>query len=1201
MGRRGRPRRAAAQRSRTPVPQQKETEDAAAAAGSNDDDDDKATTTSAAVTTRKKAAASTMSTRGKKGGKKKAPTPAKKKQVTKPQIGSRKSARATARRQTRKNKKKKEEVEEEEEVGGAEQGKEGESENEEEEEEEDDDDDDDDEKKPGSDTASAAKDGEGDEDDGGADEKDEDTDDDDDGDDDDKDEEKSAASSARTPTTRRSSRNRAKKRQKLGDIREKDEEVEEDLSDSDSEDEGKDGKQADEEDKAEDDGISDSNNDESKEAADDDDDDDDDGGSKKKKVTRKGAEASGDDDQEDASEKDTAAADDEDKDDDQPDEEREKSRRSGPAGTRSAKRRASVPPAKTRTSKRRRSAAGSATGMDDSQQVSDGKGDDDDDEASDADSKEEDSEEITRSARRSRRGRVKRKKEESSDEGGDSDGDDSASSGKDDVKERDEPTDEAGPQTSDGEAPGTSDKEQDPAGKESENEEQDSEEADLKEDMKDDSGSEDEKKPNTVPLAALAEIMVSKYQEKVLKEKSDEETPSGRNEQRPAESDDETGSAGKKDDASESPERGVKGNENSGLTEVKEMDSEKGTTKASSDEATDKVKQRPQQQKTKQDEQVGSDHEPDKVDHVAVSQDKGAVTNEDSIKVNDVEGSSAAETDDVVPDKPKTLEEASDATANEPMDTAEKVGKSDTEDIVEEKADQASSLGADVLKNDEKDSSQDQKKDDEDAIADVAKAEEDGTQSDAIDGDTKKKTEEPSSDRSKPDNGVEDGGTLDIGKVVSERTPATKATAVDSEEDTAKPGSPKSPDEDVELDKRIVTAAVVRGDGTTKVSSSVKHDESPGKGDMFLDTQQSPDSKPSASHADRPSTSAKTETTNINTSGEKDSATEDATTTDLNDRSKGAHSDSEAEEKHRVIHADDEVKTGSVDTEMEGNPTTPDPGDKSRGSAGPSEQSNIEEDASTKRASAENEEKHKDESAMTSGLESQDQPGDFQEAKHSTPVTEKDVSAVQANRGRTSIDSCLLSGSPSGVIVCDDVAMEDTQEEQLRLKEGSASCPDKAGSDSPKLMELDEKDSRRPPDIPVDENNVPQQVVSANIVDASPLEEELSKPPDHSPFLRKPRLCLDRVKLALYSAGRNAHHRGQSYEKLFSKYLSVISMQLERGLSVADTVKCRSVLEEFLTTKKLKKLHNKLVLGKLRDGLYPYHRKNNECALILSF
>jgi hypothetical protein len=78
------------------------------------------------------------------------------------------------------------------------------------------------------------------------------------------------------------------------------------------------------------------------------------------------------------------------------------------------------------------------------------------------------------------------------------------------------------------------------------------------------------------------------------------------------------------------------------------------------------------------------------------------------------------------------------------------------------------------------------------------------------------------------------------------------------------------------------------------------------------------------------------------------------------------------------------------------------------------------------------------------------------------------------------------------------------------------------------------------------------------------------------------KLSLQRVKMALFSLGRRIHGR-IGYERLFSRYWSSFSFVLHGAGTLEKMLRNhRAIVEAFLKTKRLRNLHNKLVLGKLQ-------------------
>jgi hypothetical protein len=80
-----------------------------------------------------------------------------------------------------------------------------------------------------------------------------------------------------------------------------------------------------------------------------------------------------------------------------------------------------------------------------------------------------------------------------------------------------------------------------------------------------------------------------------------------------------------------------------------------------------------------------------------------------------------------------------------------------------------------------------------------------------------------------------------------------------------------------------------------------------------------------------------------------------------------------------------------------------------------------------------------------------------------------------------------------------------------------------------------------------------------------------------NPELKK--ISLERVKRALFSLGCEAHGR-RGFERIFSQYWSSFSIVLHGAGLLASTLRQhRAIVDSFLKTRKLRKLHNKLVIG----------------------
>jgi hypothetical protein len=83
----------------------------------------------------------------------------------------------------------------------------------------------------------------------------------------------------------------------------------------------------------------------------------------------------------------------------------------------------------------------------------------------------------------------------------------------------------------------------------------------------------------------------------------------------------------------------------------------------------------------------------------------------------------------------------------------------------------------------------------------------------------------------------------------------------------------------------------------------------------------------------------------------------------------------------------------------------------------------------------------------------------------------------------------------------------------------------------------------------------------------------------HAPFEGLDREKLDRIKAVLYSEG-NRVHRGHGFERLFADYWDALSLRLSDRLSSYTSERCRVAVKTFLKTRKLRRLHNKFVIGK---------------------
>lgn len=124
-----------------------------------------------------------------------------------------------------------------------------------------------------------------------------------------------------------------------------------------------------------------------------------------------------------------------------------------------------------------------------------------------------------------------------------------------------------------------------------------------------------------------------------------------------------------------------------------------------------------------------------------------------------------------------------------------------------------------------------------------------------------------------------------------------------------------------------------------------------------------------------------------------------------------------------------------------------------------------------------------------------------------------------------------------------------------------------------------------------DESSSTPGMATTSIVQDMPAKTEPLGAPDQLerdsiPDLRIPKVSIDQIKARLYIVGYKTHY-GKGAEKLFANYWDALCNFL--GVSTKDrnaaNHSCilngsRKAIRKFLTTKKLKRLHNMLILGK---------------------
>ena len=168
---------------------------------------------------------------------------------------------------------------------------------------------------------------------------------------------------------------------------------------------------------------------------------------------------------------------------------------------------------------------------------------------------------------------------------------------------------------------------------------------------------------------------------------------------------------------------------------------------------------------------------------------------------------------------------------------------------------------------------------------------------------------------------------------------------------------------------------------------------------------------------------------------------------------------------------------------------------------------------------------------------------------------------------KSKVAATVTSGENTAATLA-NVLSKTTAEEKVE----TASAP----GDSRKrpLDEISSRESkrRRTTDSPVDETRY---------IPTLPVKKEV--------VVRKSRVNLEGIKIMLYSAGSRVHGIS-GYEGRFAAYWKALSMRLEGKMSETETAKCQTVVDAFLRTKKLRRLHNKLILGKsIQSAASPFY------------
>eukprot|EP00537_Pseudo-nitzschia_pungens_P015866 CAMPEP_0172409548 /NCGR_PEP_ID=MMETSP1061-20121228/76423_1 /TAXON_ID=37318 /ORGANISM="Pseudo-nitzschia pungens, Strain cf. pungens" /LENGTH=3152 /DNA_ID=CAMNT_0013145703 /DNA_START=288 /DNA_END=9746 /DNA_ORIENTATION=+ len=129
-------------------------------------------------------------------------------------------------------------------------------------------------------------------------------------------------------------------------------------------------------------------------------------------------------------------------------------------------------------------------------------------------------------------------------------------------------------------------------------------------------------------------------------------------------------------------------------------------------------------------------------------------------------------------------------------------------------------------------------------------------------------------------------------------------------------------------------------------------------------------------------------------------------------------------------------------------------------------------------------------------------------------------------------------------------------------------------SEARKEVELRTKDAILPDTEKVQVSWVPLSKVSRH-----------SRPAQRSSSLTEFDQCkVNRVKMLLYTTGSQVH-RGKGFERIFAMYWDAICLRLSSPLSINASKRCDDAISEFLKSRRLRKIHNKLIMNVMRHTL----------------
>jgi len=115
----------------------------------------------------------------------------------------------------------------------------------------------------------------------------------------------------------------------------------------------------------------------------------------------------------------------------------------------------------------------------------------------------------------------------------------------------------------------------------------------------------------------------------------------------------------------------------------------------------------------------------------------------------------------------------------------------------------------------------------------------------------------------------------------------------------------------------------------------------------------------------------------------------------------------------------------------------------------------------------------------------------------------------------------------------------------------------------------------------------------------SKAKRKLTRTEDSSSFNGHDKNKINRVKILLYSAGSQIH-RGRGFERIFSIYWDAVCLRLSGPQSIYISRQCDQAIAAFLQSKRLRKIHNKFIMGIMRrvmENIVPYSEVSKHIPL----